>query len=137
MFTVVPGMDEYVEEQTHKLIGEYQREMDLFAYHKALAAAFEIISILNKYIDTEAPWKLAKEGDVRIKTVLYNIWNSLRIVAMLLYPFMPQKSNLVWKALGIGRSIENVSFDKEKEFYCPEDLSPIDKIAPLFPRLEA
>jgi methionyl-tRNA synthetase len=131
------GMDEYVEEQARKLIDDYQREMEVFGYHKALASAFEIISILNKYIDAEAPWKLAKEGDVRIKTVLYNIWNSLRIVAMLLYPFMPKKSNLVWKALGIGRSIENISFDNEKEFYCPEDLSLIDKIAPLFPRLEA
>lgn len=131
------GMDEFVEEQARKLVENYQREMEVFGYHKALASAFEIISILNKYIDSEAPWKLAKEGDVRIKTVLYNIWNSLRIVAMLLYPFMPEKSNLVWKALGIGKSIETVLFDEEKEFCCPDGLGTIDKIAPLFPRLEA
>ncbi len=130
------GMDEYVEEQVRKLTEEYRKEMDLFGYHKALAAAFEIISILNKYIDAEAPWKLAKEGDVRIKTVLYNIWNSIRVTAMLLYPFMPQKSNLIWKALGIGKLIENAFFDDETVFYCPDDISPIDKIAPIFPRIE-
>ena len=73
--------------------------MEVFAYHKALQAVFEIISILNKYIDSEAPWKLAKEEDPRIKTVLYNIWNSLRIVAVLFYPFMPVKSQEIWKAV--------------------------------------
>ncbi|HEY3275269.1 MAG TPA: methionine--tRNA ligase [Syntrophorhabdaceae bacterium] len=130
------GMDEYVEEQVRRLRVDYQREMEVFAYHKALGSAFEIIAILNKYIDAEAPWKLAKEGDVRIKTVLYNIWNSLRITAVLLYPFMPDKSDLIRKALGIGSPIEKVRFDEEMEFYFPEGLSPIDKIAPLFPRLE-
>jgi methionyl-tRNA synthetase len=130
------GTDEYVEEQVRKLTAEYQVQMEVFAYHKALAAAFEIISILNKYIDTEAPWRLAKEGDVRIKTVLYNLWNSLRIVSMLLYPFMPRKSNLIWGALGIGRAIEDSLFEDEKVFYCPSDSGVIDKIAPIFPRIE-
>ena len=130
------GMDEFVEEQVKKLTDEYQKDMEVFAYHKALADAFEIISILNKYIDSEAPWKLAKEGDVRIKTVLYNIWNSLRVAAMLLYPFMPEKSNLIWKALGIGKSIETVRFDDERNFYRSDDTGLIDKIAPIFPRIE-
>lgn len=130
------GMDEYVEENVRRLIDEYRKEMEVFAYHKALQNVFEIISILNKYIDSEAPWKLAKEGDVRIKTVLYNIWNSLRIASMLLYPFMPQKSEAIRKALGIGTSFEEVLFDNEKEFYHPGDISRIDKIAPIFPRIE-
>jgi len=130
------GMDEYVEEQVRKLTDDYQKDMEVFAYHKALADAFEIISILNKYIDTEAPWKLAKEGDVRIRTVLYNIWNSLRVAAMLLYPFMPEKSNLAWKALGIGKSIETADFDREKVFYRSDETGTIDKIAPIFPRIE-
>ena len=130
------GMDGYVEEQVRKLTDDYQREMEVFGYHKALASAFEIISILNKYIDSEAPWKLAKEGDVRIKTVLYNIWNSLRIAAMLLYPFMPTKSNEIRHALGLGTPMEGVSFDDEKAFYCPDGIGAIDKIAPIFPRIE-
>ena len=130
------GADEYVEDQVMRLIAEYEKEMEVFGYHKALGSAFEIISILNKYIDSEAPWKLAKEGDPRITTVLYNIWNSLRVTAMLLYPFMPAKSNLVWKALGIGKTIESCRFDDEKVFYCPDDIGTIDKIAPVFPRLE-
>jgi len=130
------GADDYVEENVRRLIGEYQREMEIFAYHKALQDVFEINSILNKYIDSEAPWKLAKEGDGRIKTVLYNIWNSLRIAAMLLYPFMPTKSGEIWNAIGIGKPIAEARFDDEKVFYLADDLGYIDKIKPIFPRIE-
>lgn len=130
------GMDEYVEDNVKRFVEDYQKEMQVFAYHKALQNVFEIISILNKYIDSEAPWKLAKEGDVRIKTVLYNIWNSLRIVSMLLYPYMPVKSEAIWNALGIGKPIEKVLFDNEKVFYFMDDLGTIDKIKPIFPRIE-
>ena len=56
-------MDEYVEDNVKRFVEDYQKEMQVFAYHKALQNVFEIISILNKYIDSEAPWKLAKEGD--------------------------------------------------------------------------
>jgi methionyl-tRNA synthetase len=130
------GMDEHVEGTVRRLVEEYQKDMEVFAYHKALQDVFEIISILNKYIDTEAPWKLYKEGDVRIKTVLYNIWNSLRVVSMLLYPFMPQKSEEIWNALGIGKPIAKILFENEKMFYFADDLSHIDKINPIFPRIE-
>lgn len=130
------GMDDFVEENVIRLIAQYQKEMEVFAYHKALQAIFEILSILNKYIDSEAPWKLAKEGDARINTVLYNIWNSLRVVAILFHPFMPSKSQDIWQALGIGRSIASSRFDDERVFYLPADLAPIDKISPIFPRIE-
>ena len=72
----------------------------------------------------------------RIKTVLYNIWNSLRVAAMLLYPFMPTKSNEIRRALGLGTPMESVLFDDEKAFYCPDGIGTIDKIAPIFPRIE-
>jgi len=130
------GMDEYVEENIERLVVEYCKDMEMLAYHKALQDVFEIMSILNKYIDTEAPWKLSKEGDARIRTVLYNIWNGLRIGAILLYPFMPSKSQIIWDALGIGRKIEEASFEDEKVFYFSEDISYIDKIKPIFPRIE-
>jgi len=49
---------------------------------------------------------------------------------------MPEKSQQIWKAIGIGRSIEQTNFNDEKRFYLPDDISTIDKIAPVFPRIE-
>jgi len=130
------GMDTYVEETVQRLIHEYEKAMDAFLYHRALAVIFEIISLLNKYIDTEAPWKLSKERDGRLATVLYNLWNSLRILACLFYPFMPQKSQELWSAVGIRKPLEKTLFVNERSFYHSEDVARIDSIAPLFPRVE-
>jgi methionyl-tRNA synthetase len=130
------GTDEHLIGQIAALVHGYEKEMEIFSFYKALANVFEITSLLNKYIDTEAPWKLAKEQPSRIPTVLYNIWNGVRIASLLLYPFMPTKTGQVWKAIGIGRDIEKVAFSDEKIFYYEEDLAPIQKVPPFFPRIE-
>ena len=49
---------------------------------------------------------------------------------------MPGKTAQVWKALGIGRAIGEASFEEEEGFYFESDHSPIEKIPPLFPRIE-
>ncbi len=131
------GIDEHVEERVRQFVTDYQKEIEVFSYHKALQHVFEITSMLNKYIDSEAPWKLAKENDSRLKTVMYNLWNGLRITALLLYPFMPVKSQSIWKSIGIERDIEKTLFEDEKYFYFAENIAPIGKIEPIFPRREA
>ena len=129
------GIDDYVEENVIRLIGDYQMEMERFSFYRALQDCFEIIAILNRYIDTEAPWRLFKDKDVRVKTVFYNIWNSLRLLTLLLYPFMPSKAKEIWKAIGIGRKIEDASMKDEGRFYLPGELGLITKIRPIFPRI--
>jgi methionyl-tRNA synthetase len=130
------GSDAHLLERIETLVKEYEKEMDVFSFYKALTNVFEITALLNKYIDTEAPWKLARQDQGRLTTVLYNVWNGVRIATLLLYPFMPTKTARVWKVLGIGRDIEKASFGDEKRVYHTEDLTIIEKVAPLFPRIE-
>ncbi len=129
------GTDSQLIERVTALIEEYEKEMEVFGFYKALNNVFEITGLLNKYIDTEAPWKLAKENPDRVPTVLYNVWNGVRIATLLLYPFMPTKTAQVWKALGLGTDIGKVAFDDEKRIYHAGDLAEIGKIPPLFPRI--
>jgi len=130
------GIDENFETAIIKLVDEYKKSMDTFSYYRALQNAFDIISIMNKYIDSEAPWRLNKEKDERLSTVMYNLWNGLRISAVLFYPFMPVKSQKIWEAIGIKRPIEKALFEEEEHFYYTEDISEITKISPIFPRIE-
>lgn len=134
--SVPGGTDSHLIEEIAASVREYEKEMDVFSFYKALGNVFEVTALLNKYIDTEAPWKLAKEEPSRIPTVLYNVWNGVRIAALLLYPFMPTKTAQVWKAIGIGRNIEQVDFTEELAFHYESDLAPIQKVPPLFPRIE-
>ena len=131
------GTDEHLIGQTQSLVTEYERGMEGFGFHKALASAFDIVSLLNKYVDTEAPWRLAKENQPRLHTVLYNLWNGIRIATFLLHPFMPRKTGEIWKAIGIGTSIGTDSHERERGFhYDAQGLSSIESIPPPFPRIE-
>ncbi|MBF0281479.1 MAG: methionine--tRNA ligase [Zetaproteobacteria bacterium] len=74
-----------------------QREVDQHLSKQAFHLAIERISIVvrhgNRYIEENTPWALAKDGnEARLNTVLYHLVEMLRLVAVQLHPFMPNKS---------------------------------------------
>jgi len=75
-----------------------QREVDEAMHAQAFHSALERINALvrhgNRYVEENAPWALAKEGDdARLDTVLYHLLEMLRLVGMQLWPFMPSKAS--------------------------------------------
>ncbi len=82
----------------------------------ALNDIFKIINRANKYIDETTPWSLAKDEQSipRLKTVLYVLAESIRFSAILLKPFLPTTSQLIFDKLGCGVVDDN--FDSIKHF---------------------
>ena len=80
----------------------------------ALTAIFEIFRRSNKYIDETEPWVLAREEELapRLKTVLYNLTESIVIGASLLESFMPDTAKTILEEL----STEKRSFEQLSEF---------------------
>jgi methionyl-tRNA synthetase len=72
--------------------------------HKALIATWEFINVTNKYIVEREPWVLAKDpaNRARLETILYNLLEALRIVAVLITPFMPGSAAKILEQLGIA-----------------------------------
>ncbi|MCE5190055.1 MAG: methionine--tRNA ligase [Eubacteriales bacterium] len=70
----------------------------------ALAEIWKLVGACNKYIDVTAPWTLAKSdaGRERLKTVLYNLAESLRIVGILLIPFLTSTPQKLFAQLGLN-----------------------------------
>ncbi len=68
---------------------------------EALTSIWKLVNRANKYIEENAPWNLAKEDKERLGTVLYQISESLRLVAILISPFMPESSSKIWAQLGM------------------------------------
>ncbi len=82
---------------------KYEDAMVRLDYGSALEAAWDVIKDCNRYIENEAPWTLAKEGDtVRLAAVLYNTLEAVRIAALYTAPVMPNTSAEVWTRLGLG-----------------------------------
>ncbi|WP_206459939.1 methionine--tRNA ligase [Anaerovorax sp. IOR16] len=80
-----------------------EAHMDKFSFSLALEEIWTLIRRTNKYIDENAPWILAKDeaNKDRLNIVLHNLAESLRIVSILIYPFMHTTSTKIRKQLGI------------------------------------
>lgn len=79
-----------------------EKLMERNEFHSALAEIFSFISACNKYINDKEPWKLkGKELD----NVLYSLADSLRIISILISPFIPASSEKINKQLGVKEGL--------------------------------
>ena len=106
------------------------------AFNKTLMAIWELISAANKYIDETAPWTLAKDAKQRerLATVMYNLLESIRIIALLIAPFMPATGKKILQILGCDHS--NLTLDGQDQWGGLKPGNHIENAAPLFPRRE-
>ncbi len=129
-----------IDEKLKKTAGETVKKIDLsmnaLAFHKALFSIWELIGMVNKYIDETAPWKLAQNNENdRLTTVLYNILESLRIIAILILPFMPSTAEKMWISLGIKKDLNEQRLSNIESWGELKEGTTISKIPPLFPRI--
>lgn len=109
--------------------------MDKFSFSLALEEIWVLIRRTNKYIDETMPWALAKDeaSKDRLDTVLHNLAESIRIISILIYPFMHTTSKNIRKQLGIWYA--DVQWEDASKF----DLMNGEKVKkgdPIFPRLD-
>lgn len=111
------------------------RAMKDFQFSVALEAIMRLVMEMNQYIEATAPWKLAKDGgDIKqLHQVLAVLAEVLRIVAILLEPFMPGVSSSIWQQLGC--SGERHFADAARWGLLPEG-QRLGKASILFPKLE-
>jgi len=81
--------DKVLLKKTGDLLPQIRQEMDVQAFHKALEHIWAVIADGNRYVDEQAPWALKKTDIVRMETVLYVMAETLRHLAILIQPFMP------------------------------------------------
>ena len=107
--------------------------MEKLNYSQALEEIWKLVRRTNKYIDETTPWVLAKEGKERLDTVLYNLTESIRIIALTLNPFMERTSNEILSQLGLDK---NINWEDAKTWGKIEPGTKVKKGKLLFPRLE-
>lgn len=95
--------DADVERLAARVISDYRRHFDAYEFSRALENVWELVARVNKYIVENEPWVLArKEEDAgKLRSVLFHSAESLRIVAVLLQPVMPDTSRAIWQQLGL------------------------------------
>ena len=131
---VEEGPDAELKEMGTSCYSRVEKHMDKFAFNLALEEIWTFIRRTNKYIDETAPWVLAKDeaNKARLDTVMHNLAEALRIVSILIYPFMHHTSNEIRKQIGI--SGEPV-WEDAKVFDMTSGVK-VSKGAAIFPRLD-
>ena len=89
--------------------------LDKLNFSIGLTEIWKFVSRTNKYIDETAPWALAKDESkrARLAEVMYNLCESIRIISVLIAPFMPDTCTEIRRQLGLEGGFE---WDECKEF---------------------
>jgi len=112
--------------------------MDRQAFHLALDRINAMVRHGNRYVEDNAPWALAKQGnDARLDTVLYHLVETLRLVALQLIPFMPGKmTEMLSQILDRPVQADEFSFSADGGWGLLEAGHQCRKPEPLFPRMD-
>ncbi len=123
-----------VIETPHKV----EKLMDEFQFSLALSEIWKAISRTNKYIDETMPWVLAKDeaNRTRLAEVMYNLAESIRIVSILIQPFMPETPEKIWNQLGLTAGSEATEWESTKSWGGYPAGSRVSKGQPIFPRID-
>jgi methionyl-tRNA synthetase len=128
--------DKILKEQTIRVVDNYEIFMKGLEFHKALVGVWEVINHVNKYIDAMAPWVLAKSDPERLKTVISNIVDVLKIISGLIWPFMPQSAENIQEQLGLEKKGKDYTLDQLRDWGSIRPIRAMIKAPSLFPRID-
>jgi len=114
-----------------------EREMNALQFSVALSEIWKLIGDCNRYIDTTQPWVLGKseEGLPRLRTVLYNLAECCRAVAVYVAPTMPSTPARIFGQLGVEDPALK-TWDSVRRFGQLKPGTLVKKGEPLFPRID-
>ncbi len=117
-------------------VAEVDSQIADVQFSRALEAVWHLVGVANRYVETSKPWVLASAETRRaeLDTVLYSLTEVLRIVSLLLYPFMPTKAAAMRSQLSLGPP--EPPLDERAQWGRFKPGTSIAKGKPLFPKIE-
>ena len=136
-----PGAEEEADralrERFEALPAIFEKQMDDLQFSVALAEVWKLIGDCNRYIDLTQPWVLCKSEETlpRLKTVLYNLAECIRAVAVYIRPAMPSTPARIYEQLGVtDESLQ--TWESIQKFSGLKPGTKVQKGAALFPRVD-
>lgn len=133
--TAQEPLDQQLKDAALAAVENVDKLLSKYRVSDALEAILSLARRSNKYIDETAPWVLAKDEDKkeRLGTVLYNLLESIRFIAILVSPFMPETAEKIFKQI----NTQVTSYDSLKEFGGLKAGEKVGTAEPLFSRLDS
>jgi methionyl-tRNA synthetase len=128
--------DDQLLDFSQNIVKKYEDAMDKMEFSIALSSLWQFISRTNKYIDETQPWVLAKDevNKEKLASVMVHLAESLRIIAVLLKPFLTETPNKIFNQLGVEK--ESLQSWGSITNFGQINGTSVNKQSPIFPRLE-
>ena len=130
--------DGLLKQHAEQALAKYEESMEKMQFSVVLGELWSLVSRTNKYIDETAPWVLAKnEEDLpKLASVMANLAESLRFIAVMLQPFMTSAPKQIAEQLGLDSNL--LSWESLETFgnIIPANTKVAEKGTPIFPRLD-
>ena len=133
--TAYEAVDDELKAAALKAVSELDRLLSEYRMSDALDSVMALARRSNKYIDETAPWVLAKDESTkeRLGTVLYNLLECIRYIAVLISPFMPETAEKIFEQ--INTDVKN--YESLDNFGGLEVGGKVGAAVPLFSRLDS
>lgn len=128
--------DENLETIINELFEKFDEAMENMQFNEAFEELWKLVRRANKYIDETMPWKLAKDDakQEELRSVLYHLIETLRIVAVFLRPMLTITSDKILEQINIP--VEEATLDSVKVFGGYPFGTKVKRGENLFPRLD-
>ena len=127
--------DDSLIELATSIRAKVEKAMETYQFSDALEDVWTLVRRGNKYVDETTPWILAKDESKKdeLNNVLYNLAESLRIVSILISPFLTNTAKEIRRQLGIEGEIK---LEDASEFGLLASGAKVTKGDVIFPRLD-
>ncbi len=124
--------DEKLLKTARDALDAVRAEFDRQAFHRGLEAIWQVVGDANRYVDAQAPWELRKSDPPRMQTVLYTLAETIRHLAILIQPVMPEAAANMLDQLEI--SADKRDFSHFGPDHALAAGTALPKPSPVFPR---
>jgi methionyl-tRNA synthetase len=134
-----PGpLEEAVRAACAEALQALERHVESMEVHRALEAIFKAVDATNQYLEKREPWKAAKdpEREATVPTTLHTCCEALRIISLLLSPFLPEAAAEIQSRLGLEGALDDSRLPDDAAWGAIPVGNETRKGEPLFPRVE-
>jgi methionyl-tRNA synthetase len=131
------AIDKEIQELALSTPAKVEELMNKLQFSNALIEIWKLVGRCNKYIDETMPWVLAKDEQKkdRLGTVMYHLAESIRMISVLISPFMTRTPGKIWEQLGIQEG-PLTSWESLQSFGKLPAGTQVRRGAPIFPRID-
>jgi methionyl-tRNA synthetase len=125
-----------LRDKAEEVVPQYLRHMDELAFQRAMESAWDLLNEINSYIVTREPWKRFKQSgaDGALARIIWDTLEALRIVWVMMAPFMPESTREALRRLGANPDDITAA---DLSWGSLPTRSPVFVADPIFPRIDA